>query len=211
MFGPDATSAIISPLLEFCPIVLFNFYRGLERGDSQSTTHQRCFPNLAPFILHPRVPRCFHCFATFQTAYRNLLTFFSPTSDFLVHPFLHLIRDESYSPLATSSKSPNQNHVIAMWVSWVGSLSQLYISHWVDLVQKSPILCTCGANCSFSLHGCGHLPLRGSYSLLSQEENTFPLKPYIMKTFLYFSFFQRKFLSPQTLGWHRESIGNVFQ
>lgn len=65
-FGPDGTCVSISSLSEFCPIVLSSFYRGLERRNSQFTTCQCGFPNLALFILHSKVPRCFHYFATFS-------------------------------------------------------------------------------------------------------------------------------------------------
>lgn len=91
------------------------FTRDLQRRDSPHWVGgHRSFPNPTPHIPRPRASLYFNCFATLQTIYRNVSTFFSLTSDFFIHPFLHLIRDESHSPLATSSKSPNRNHVTAV-------------------------------------------------------------------------------------------------
>lgn len=176
-----------------------SFSRGTDKGGALHTGWAVIIPVLTPTpcIRQPRALLYFQCFATLQTIYRNSSTFFSLTSDFFIHPFPHLIRDESHSP------RPDHQKVLieTMWLqcesSGLVNFLGVICPAWCNSCM-SPALCTCGAECSFTLHDCGHHPSHGSYSLPFQKENIFPFSPCMRKAFL-FSVFQRKFLPPQTL------------
>lgn len=170
------------------------FSQGNWGGGTQPACSPCCFPNMVLFSLQLSVTLPFQGIVLLLCGLFTLIhTFFSRTSDFLVHPFLHLIRDESYSPLATSSKSVNQNHVIAMWLFWVTYFLSFIYPLGCNFLHKSPALCVCRVH----LLCMTIVILHHSYIFPFQKTCSLSI-PIVWKPIL---FFQSKFLSPQTLAW----------
>ena len=188
-FAPDVIRVIVPLQWSF----VIQSPPALTEGE---TCHPQSVNAAFPTRLLSSSNQEFHCVslvsAALQTSYRNVLTFFSLTSDFSVRPFPHLIGMSHILHWARHQKALIKTMLLQCEFSGlVNFLSFMYPTGWNSYTSQ---LVSAHAGLAVdSLYAAAVI-----FLLLSQKERIFPLNPYIMKIFVLFFFSEDILIFPNS-------------